>query len=128
MKGSLFLVFLVVHVSVGFGCQEDTQRDNGGHMFLVKYKVQEQVMPHYMLANPRPYMQDVPAYKCFSSVETAVCWITSENKSESDIYGVYELKPIQLERVQTGTQRVTRNVPTEVEEPVFEWKMIDQKE
>jgi len=121
MKGSIFLVLLLVYVSIGFFCREETKRDNGGHMFLVKYKVQEQVMPHFMLANTEPYMQDVPAYKFFSSVETAACWITSENKCESDIYGVYELKPIQISRVQTGIREVTRDVPTKVEEAVFEW-------
>jgi hypothetical protein len=88
---------------------------------LVKYKVKEERWPHFMVANPRPFFVDVPAYMYFSSVETALCWITREKKTENDIYGVYKLEPVQITRMHMGSRRVTRDVPTEVEESVFEW-------
>jgi hypothetical protein len=44
-----------------------------------------------------------------------------EKKTENDIYGVYKLEPVQITRMHMGSRRVTRDVPTEVEESVFEW-------
>lgn len=117
----LFLLLTFVCVALGETLVLRGHDQDDSWNVLVKYKVKEQRYPHFMVADPKPYFVDVPAFKFFQTVQDALAWLGSENKSEQDIYGVYTLTPYETARVHAGTRRVTRNVPTDVEEPVFEW-------
>lgn len=126
----LWSFFACVALTGSFGVEEDDL--DGTWSVLVKYKTKKENFHfRYLMVcgdgtddcNTIYYM--APAYKFFQNVQDALAWLVSENKSEQDIYGVYTLTPYQTARVQTGTRLVTRNVPTEVEEPVFEWVQRD---
>lgn len=55
-------------------------------------------------------------------------YINKHGGHVDDAFELYDMIPIQITRVQAGTRRVTRNVPTDVEEPVFEWVQKEQAE
>jgi hypothetical protein len=64
--------------------------------------------------------------KHFEQLEDALRYIGKITERGDNKIDLYELKPIQLSRVQTGTREVTRDVPTKVDEPVFEWVLAKE--
>lgn len=117
------LFVLLGFVCVALGDALVRNGDDGSWPTLIKYK-SKTLNPAYQYHDSNiASLITVPAYRFFPSVQGALEWLVSENMAEEDIYGVYQLHPVKIERVQAGTRRVTRNVVTikEVEEPVFDW-------
>jgi hypothetical protein len=130
MMGLFFLLSLFV-IAYGdtFGVQEDDL--DGSWSVLVKYKIRK-VNNHIQTlrwctdgrADCNTVYYDAPGYKFFENLEQAFEWLNHENKSHNDVYGVFQLHPADVGHVSVGTRRVTRNVPTEVEEAAFEWMRV----
>ena len=118
----LFLLFLIAHALGGrdiFGRWPD---DDGSFGWVIRFKTRKE--DPYLRTIPVSYYT-APDYKYTKTLEDALEWLKAEGKTEKDIYGVYELKTMQLSRIRAGTHKVTRNVPTKVEEPDFKWVQRD---
>lgn len=69
---------------------------------------------------------DLSTGKCngaarFDSVEEAMRYMNKHNAHIDNTFELYDMIPIKISRVQTGTKIETRKVPAEVEVPVFQW-------
>jgi hypothetical protein len=65
--------------------------------------------------------EDAVGHHFFESVDAALRWMTAEKRTEKNIIGLFKLTPLNITRKVAGTQKVVRNVPTEVDENMYEW-------
>ena len=106
---------------VGFNKDDGEQ-----HMYLIKYKFSKfvpgsQFAVHCTSPGCDDVYEDAVGHHFFESVDAALRWMTAEKRTEKNIIGLFKLTPLNITRKVAGTQKVVRNVPTEVDENMYEW-------
>jgi hypothetical protein len=70
----------------------------------------------------------IQGHQFFKTIGDALEFINKEKRLEKDVFQLYELSPVLIERVHAGSHIVKRDIPTEIEEPVFKWIQKQQSE
>lgn len=126
----VFILFLVL-VSANMILTEemeiikfDNLRDWGNETpksFVIQHKILERCpLPHHPML---PFDLDRQCKKIkpilFDTLEGSLNWLN--DNPHVDLVGVYKLEKIAIEHKKMGTQKVVKDVPTEVEEDVMKW-------
>ena len=139
MKGFILLSLLCVVVTSKRFVEphwiesNDPDEDFGDHLVLVKYKTRKMVTGIETLMaclHNRPdcntVYRDAISHKTFKQILDATLWLTSQNKTQQDIFGVYVLQPLRISH-RMSKQMVVRDVQMKVEVPVNSWYMADDE-